>query len=204
MVVLTVAFTSVPTHLSLWIDKWIMGESIKNTDPNVGSTSAAHRVGPSTSVRLLTYSAPSGQGQYELLLSPMEPSTSTVPEELQSTTTISEMEKLFLSLQLMILWKLLKWSLRREVISYFHSVTQDIGNYHSCRVGWLAKAMLAKEWDDLLIVVPMKIHLHLVRSKMLLWWFPQLCHLGLANQGLPVDRFTAPFFTCSHDTSDWI
>jgi len=53
---------------------------------------SAHRVGPSTSVRLLTYSAPSGQGQYELLLSPMEPSTSTVPEELQSTTTFREME----------------------------------------------------------------------------------------------------------------
>ncbi|KAG5560495.1 hypothetical protein RHGRI_003720 [Rhododendron griersonianum] len=51
---------------------------------------SAHRVGPSTSVRLLTYSAPSGQ--YELLLSPMEPSTSTVPEEQQATSNFMETE----------------------------------------------------------------------------------------------------------------
>ncbi|KAE9452979.1 hypothetical protein C3L33_15121, partial [Rhododendron williamsianum] len=54
------------------------------------ATSPAHRVGPSTSVRLLTYSAPSGQ--YELLLSPMEPSTSTVPEEQQATPNFMETE----------------------------------------------------------------------------------------------------------------
>ncbi|XP_052188747.1 uncharacterized protein LOC127799072 isoform X1 [Diospyros lotus] len=53
--------------------------SLHHTDRDVSSTSATYRVDPSTTVRLLTYSTPSGQ--YELLLSPIEPSTSSVPEE---------------------------------------------------------------------------------------------------------------------------
>ncbi|GMP77658.1 hypothetical protein CsSME_00033856 [Camellia sinensis var. sinensis] len=53
--------------------------TLQHTNRDVDSTSAAHRVEASASVQLLTYSTPSGQ--YELLLSPIEPSTSPVPEE---------------------------------------------------------------------------------------------------------------------------
>ncbi|KAL6970637.1 hypothetical protein U1Q18_030331 [Sarracenia purpurea var. burkii] len=51
---------------------------------------SAHRVGPSASVRFLTYATPSGQ--YELLLSPIEPGTSSVAEERQSISLLREME----------------------------------------------------------------------------------------------------------------
>ncbi|PSR98346.1 Activating molecule in BECN1-regulated autophagy protein [Actinidia chinensis var. chinensis] len=51
---------------------------------------SAHRVGPAAAVQLLTYPTPSGQ--YELLLSPIESSTSPVPEERQSISSLREME----------------------------------------------------------------------------------------------------------------
>ncbi|GMP77652.1 hypothetical protein CsSME_00033854 [Camellia sinensis var. sinensis] len=53
--------------------------TLQHTNRDVDSSSAAHRVDASASVQLLTYSTLSGQ--YELLLSPIEPSTSPVPEE---------------------------------------------------------------------------------------------------------------------------
>lgn len=55
--------------------------SLHQTD-DANSTSAQERLDTSASVRLLTYSTPSGQ--YELLLSPIETSNSPVPEEPQS------------------------------------------------------------------------------------------------------------------------
>lgn len=65
--------------------------SMHRTDADAGSNSVQHRVDPSASVRLLTYSTPSGQ--YELLLSPVEPnSSSPLPEETGATALSSEME----------------------------------------------------------------------------------------------------------------
>lgn len=63
--------------------------SLQHTDGVPGSSIAQQRVDHSTSVRLLTYSTPSGQ--YELLLSPMEPSSSPMPEE-PVTNSLTEME----------------------------------------------------------------------------------------------------------------
>ncbi|XAR62714.1 hypothetical protein NMG60_11017571 [Bertholletia excelsa] len=64
--------------------------SPQHTDRDATSSNAAHRVDPSTSVRLLTYSTPSGQ--YELLLSPVEPTTSPIQEEPPSNSLSREME----------------------------------------------------------------------------------------------------------------
>lgn len=65
--------------------------SMHRTDADVGSSGVQQRVDPSASVRLLTYSTPSGQ--YELLLSPIEPnSSSPVPEETGTNPFSSEME----------------------------------------------------------------------------------------------------------------
>uniref|UniRef100_A0A803Q4D9 Transducin family protein / WD-40 repeat family protein n=1 Tax=Cannabis sativa TaxID=3483 RepID=A0A803Q4D9_CANSA len=64
--------------------------SMQRTDTD-DSSSVQQRVDPSASVRLLTYSTPSGQ--YELLLSPVEPNdTSPVPEEIGANPLSSEME----------------------------------------------------------------------------------------------------------------
>lgn len=53
-------------------------QSVQQTDLEASNT--PQRPDPSSSVRLLTYSTPSGQ--YELLLSPIEPACSSpVPEE---------------------------------------------------------------------------------------------------------------------------
>ncbi|XP_057958232.1 uncharacterized protein LOC131151071 isoform X2 [Malania oleifera] len=63
----------------------------QHTDRTVGSSDAQQRVDTSASVRLLTYSTPSGQ--YELLLSPVEPSSSSpVPEETGSSSFLGEVE----------------------------------------------------------------------------------------------------------------
>ena len=63
----------------------------QRTDNNAVSTSIQTRVDPSASVRLLTYSTPSGQ--YEFLLSPIEPNgSSPVPEETGTISFPSEME----------------------------------------------------------------------------------------------------------------
>ncbi|KAK9287832.1 hypothetical protein L1049_016274 [Liquidambar formosana] len=65
--------------------------SLQHMDGDVGSGTAQQRVDPSASVRLLTYSTPSGQ--YELLLSPIEPnSSSPLPEETGTDSFLSEME----------------------------------------------------------------------------------------------------------------
>lgn len=65
--------------------------SMQRSDVDIGSGSAQQRVEPSASVRLLTYSTPSGQ--YELLLSPIEPnSSSPVPEDTGNSPFSSEME----------------------------------------------------------------------------------------------------------------
>ncbi|KAB2599902.1 hypothetical protein D8674_010173 [Pyrus ussuriensis x Pyrus communis] len=65
--------------------------SMQRSDVDIGSSSALQRVDPSASVRLLTYSTPSGQ--YELLLSPIEPSSpSPAPEETETNTFLNEME----------------------------------------------------------------------------------------------------------------
>ncbi|KAL6191927.1 hypothetical protein ACLB2K_038316 [Fragaria x ananassa] len=65
--------------------------SMQRGDVDIGSSSAQQRVDPSASVRLLTYSTPSGQ--YELLLSPIEPnSSSPVPEDTGNSPILSEME----------------------------------------------------------------------------------------------------------------
>ncbi|RXH71316.1 hypothetical protein DVH24_018671 [Malus domestica] len=65
--------------------------SMQRSDADIGSSSVQQRVDPSASVRLLTYSTPSGQ--YELLLSPIEPSSSSpAPEETETNTFLSEME----------------------------------------------------------------------------------------------------------------
>ncbi|KAA8548904.1 hypothetical protein F0562_000588 [Nyssa sinensis] len=66
------------------------GHSVLHTDGNVGSNSAPQRADPSASVRLLTYSTPSGQ--YELLLSPVEPTSSPLAEEPQINSSLREME----------------------------------------------------------------------------------------------------------------
>lgn len=62
----------------------------QQTDTDMGFDSAQQRVDPSTSVRLLTYSTPSGQ--YELLLSPMEPDGSSVQEEQHTNSLVRETE----------------------------------------------------------------------------------------------------------------
>ncbi|PON94896.1 Guanine nucleotide-binding protein, beta subunit [Trema orientale] len=68
--------------------------SMQRTETDVSSSSIQQRVDPSASVRLLTYSTPSGQ--YELLLSPVEPNDSSpVPEETGSNPFSSEMEAEF-------------------------------------------------------------------------------------------------------------
>ncbi|XP_024193353.1 uncharacterized protein LOC112197055 isoform X2 [Rosa chinensis] len=65
--------------------------SMQRSDVDTGSSSAQQRVDPSASVRLLTYSTPSGQ--YELLLSPIEPnSSSPAPEDTGNSPFLSEME----------------------------------------------------------------------------------------------------------------
>ncbi|PQQ00851.1 hypothetical protein Pyn_39730 [Prunus yedoensis var. nudiflora] len=65
--------------------------SMQRSDLDNGSSSAQQRVDPSASVRLLTYSTPSGQ--YELLLSPIEPnSSSPAPEDTGTNPFMSEME----------------------------------------------------------------------------------------------------------------
>ncbi|XP_015887571.3 uncharacterized protein LOC107422615 isoform X1 [Ziziphus jujuba] len=65
--------------------------SMHRTDADAGSNSVQQREDPSASVRLLTYSTPSGQ--YELLLSPVEPnSSSPMPEETGANASTSEME----------------------------------------------------------------------------------------------------------------
>lgn len=65
--------------------------SMQRTESDVGSSSVQQRLDPSASVRLLTYSTPSGR--YELLLSPIEPNgSSPVPEETGATPFSSEME----------------------------------------------------------------------------------------------------------------
>lgn len=65
--------------------------SLQHTDGVAGPSIAQQRVDHSTSVRLLTYSTPSGQ--YELLLSPMEPSSSSpMPEETGTNSFLREME----------------------------------------------------------------------------------------------------------------
>lgn len=64
--------------------------SMQRTEADHGS-GRLQRVDPSASVRLLTYSTPSGQ--YELVLSPIEPnSSSPVPEETGTNPYSSEME----------------------------------------------------------------------------------------------------------------
>lgn len=70
--------------------------SFQHSDGSAGSNSMPQRFGPSSSVRLLTYSTPSGQ--YELLLSPIESgnSPSVVPDDTRPDrlgeieTTVSE------------------------------------------------------------------------------------------------------------------
>lgn len=62
----------------------------QETDGDVRSTSTTQRAESSGSVRLLTYSTPSGQ--YELLLSPIEPGVSPVPQEPEANALIVEME----------------------------------------------------------------------------------------------------------------
>lgn len=65
--------------------------SMHRTDADVASNGVQQRADPSASVRLLTYSTPSGQ--YELLLSPIEPnSSSPMPEETGTNPFSSEME----------------------------------------------------------------------------------------------------------------
>ncbi|KAL1808600.1 hypothetical protein ACET3Z_025590 [Daucus carota] len=63
---------------------------LQQTDADVSSTSTTQRAESSGSVRLLTYSTPSGQ--YELLLSPIEPGSSPVPQEPEANALIVEME----------------------------------------------------------------------------------------------------------------
>lgn len=62
----------------------------QQTDADVSSTSTTQRAESSGSVRLLTYSTPSGQ--YELLLSPIEPSSSPVPQEPEANALVVELE----------------------------------------------------------------------------------------------------------------
>lgn len=64
--------------------------SLQHTDGDVGSSRTQERVDSSTSVRLLTFSTPSGQ--YELVLSPIEPNnSSSIPEEAVTDTLVNEM-----------------------------------------------------------------------------------------------------------------
>ncbi|KAL8121993.1 uncharacterized protein LOC141659374 isoform X2 [Apium graveolens] len=62
----------------------------RQTDADVRSTNTTQRAESSGSVRLLTYSTPSGQ--YELLLSPIEAGGSLAPQEPESNSLIAEME----------------------------------------------------------------------------------------------------------------
>ncbi|XWS08703.1 hypothetical protein CRYUN_Cryun40dG0023700 [Craigia yunnanensis] len=65
--------------------------SLQHTDGDIGSNGVHQRGDQSASVRLLTYSTPTGQ--YELLLSPIEPnSSSPLPEETGANPLPSEME----------------------------------------------------------------------------------------------------------------
>ncbi|KAK8557364.1 hypothetical protein V6N13_013638 [Hibiscus sabdariffa] len=65
--------------------------SLQNTDGDTGSNGVHQRGDHSASVRLLTYSTPTGQ--YELLLSPIEPnSSSPLPEETGANPLPTEME----------------------------------------------------------------------------------------------------------------
>lgn len=64
--------------------------SFQHSDGNAVSNSVQQRFGPSSSVRLLTYSTPSGQ--YELLLSPIESSNTSVPDEVRPDRQVAEME----------------------------------------------------------------------------------------------------------------
>ncbi|GAB4851396.1 hypothetical protein Ancab_030799 [Ancistrocladus abbreviatus] len=64
--------------------------SLQHTNGNSALVSAQQRLGSGASVRLLTYSTPSGQ--YELLLSPIESNNSSVPEETRIGSLSSEME----------------------------------------------------------------------------------------------------------------
>eukprot|EP00257_Ricinus_communis_P016005 XP_015574047.1 uncharacterized protein LOC8265690 [Ricinus communis] len=64
---------------------------VQQIDRDVGSSRGQQRLDHPTSVRLLTYSTPSGQ--YELLLSPIEPnSSSPVPEETRPDSFMGDMD----------------------------------------------------------------------------------------------------------------
>ncbi|KAJ9154077.1 hypothetical protein P3X46_027453 [Hevea brasiliensis] len=64
---------------------------LQQNDGDVGSSRVQQRLDPFTSVRLLTYSTPSGQ--YELLLSPIEPnSSSPVPEETRTDSLMGDID----------------------------------------------------------------------------------------------------------------
>ncbi|KAF2314080.1 hypothetical protein GH714_022018 [Hevea brasiliensis] len=64
---------------------------LQQNDGDVGSSRMQQRLDPFTSVRLLTYSTPSGQ--YELLLSPIEPnSSSPVPEETRTDSLMGDID----------------------------------------------------------------------------------------------------------------
>lgn len=86
-----------PPLLSLPFPIWpsfardILRPSVQKTNGDVSSSCVQQTVDPSASVRLLTYSTPSGH--YELLLSPIEPnSSSPVPEETQNDSFIVDMD----------------------------------------------------------------------------------------------------------------
>lgn len=64
--------------------------SLQHTDESDGSTITQERSDRSASVRLLTYSTPAGQ--YELLLSPIEPYSSSGLEEAGNNPSSTEME----------------------------------------------------------------------------------------------------------------
>lgn len=64
--------------------------SVQHVDEDVALINGQQRVDLSASVRLLTYSTPSGQ--YELLLSPVEPNNPPVHEEIGTNSFPSEME----------------------------------------------------------------------------------------------------------------
>ncbi|XP_050216326.1 uncharacterized protein LOC126667403 [Mercurialis annua] len=64
---------------------------VQQIDRASGSSSSQQRLDQPTSVRLLTYSTPSGQ--YELLLSPIEPnSSSPVPEDTRNDSSVDSMD----------------------------------------------------------------------------------------------------------------
>lgn len=85
-----ISVTPLPSLIWPSLSREVRRSSVQNVDGDIGSSIAQQRVDTSGSLRLLTYSTPSGQ--YELLISPIEPSSSSTAHEETSSSFLGARE----------------------------------------------------------------------------------------------------------------